>query len=60
VEVVAEDLSAHLLAHPTNVAFLGDSLVTANLGRWHLTRIEVGRRGVPLPPTGGQAAPLAH
>ncbi len=50
VEVVAHDATAHVLAHPTNVAFLGDALITANLGRWHLTRIEVGARGVPLPP----------
>lgn len=50
VEVVGEDVSAHLLAHPTNIAFQGDGLVAANLGRWHLTRIEVGCRGVPLPP----------
>ncbi|MFC7546787.1 SMP-30/gluconolactonase/LRE family protein [Plantactinospora sp. GCM10030261] len=50
VEVVAHDPTAHLLAHPTNVAFHGDALLTANLGRWHLTRIDVGARGVPLPP----------
>jgi sugar lactone lactonase YvrE len=50
VEVVAHDVTAHVLAHPTNLAFLGDALITANLGRWHLTRIEVGARGVPLPP----------
>ena len=50
VELVGEDVSAHLLAHPTNIAFLGDALVAANLGRWHLTRIELGLRGVPLPP----------
>lgn len=51
VEVVAHDPTAHLLAHPTNIAFQDDALVTANLGRWHLTRIDVGARGVPLPPT---------
>jgi sugar lactone lactonase YvrE len=51
VEVVGEDVSAHLLAHPTNIAFHGENLIAANLGRWHLTRLEVGVRGVPLPPT---------
>jgi sugar lactone lactonase YvrE len=50
VSVLGEDVSAHLLAHPTNIAFLGDALISANLGRWHLTRLEVGMRGVPLPP----------
>jgi gluconolactonase len=50
VEVVGEDVSAHLLAHPTNIAFAGDSLIAANHGRWHLTRLEVGTQGVPLPP----------
>jgi sugar lactone lactonase YvrE len=50
VEVVGEDVSAHLLAHPTNVAFQGDALLAANLGRWHITKLEVGLRGVPLPP----------
>ena len=42
VEVVGEDVSAHLLAHPTNVAFQGDALLAANLGRWHITRLEIG------------------
>ena len=50
VDVVGEDLSAHMLAHPTNVAFQGDALLAANLGRWHITKLEVGLRGVPLPP----------
>jgi len=51
VAVVGEDLSAHMLAHPTNIAFKGESLIACNLGRWHLTEIEVGLRGVSLPPT---------
>ena len=50
VSTVAEDPSAHLLAHPTNVAFSGRSLITANLGRWHLTQIDVDLGGAPLPP----------
>lgn len=51
--VFASDPSAHLLAHPTNLAFSGDDLISANLGRWHLTRIHAGVRGLPLPPTAG-------
>jgi sugar lactone lactonase YvrE len=54
VYVVGEDVSAHLLAHPTNIAFQGDALISANLGRWHLTRLEVGMRGLPLPPRPGR------
>ena len=50
VDVVGEDSSAHLLAHPTNIAFQEDSLIAANLGRWHLTRLEVGAQVVPLSP----------
>jgi gluconolactonase len=43
------DPEAHLLCHPTNCAFRGDELLTANLGRWHITRIRVGVEGRPLP-----------
>jgi gluconolactonase len=55
VSVVADDPTAHTLCHPTNVAFAGDALIRANLGRWHLTRIEVGLRGLPLPPARREA-----
>jgi gluconolactonase len=52
VTIVAEDPQGTLLAAPTNVVFVGpgrDRLITANLGRWHLTSIvEHGLRGVPL------------
>lgn len=41
VELVAHDESAHVLCHPTNVAFRGHELVCSNLGRWHLTGIKV-------------------
>jgi gluconolactonase len=54
VGVVLHDPQAHLLCHPTNVAFLGTELIAANLGRWHLTAIETGTRGVPLPPGGAR------
>lgn len=50
VHVLGADVSAHMLAHPTNIAFHGTDLISANLGRWHLTRLEVGMRGAPLPP----------
>jgi sugar lactone lactonase YvrE len=50
VGVVASDPDAHLLCHPTNLAFLGTDLIVANLGRWHLTTIDAGVQGVPLPP----------
>jgi gluconolactonase len=50
VETVFHDITAHTLAHPTNVAFAGTTLITANLGRWHLTAIDLGVGGVPLPP----------
>ena len=49
VETLFHDLSAHTLAHPTNVAFRGTTMFTSNLGRWHLTRLEVGIEGAPLP-----------
>jgi gluconolactonase len=49
VDVLYRDVTAHTLAHPTNVAFRGTTLFTANLGRWHLTRIEVGVEGLRLP-----------
>jgi sugar lactone lactonase YvrE len=48
VTTVLADRSAHLLCHPTNVAFRGSELFTANLGRWHITVID----GVLLGPAG--------
>jgi gluconolactonase len=48
---VAEDPQGTLLAAPTNIVFVGeqrDRLVSANLGRWHLTIIDAGLRGAPL------------
>jgi gluconolactonase len=50
VTVLYHDVEAHLLAHPTNLAFTGTSIVAANLGRWHLTVIDAGVAGAPLPP----------
>lgn len=51
VSVLVDDWEAHLLANPTNIAFGGpgfDELYAANLGRWHLTRIKLNARGLPL------------
>jgi gluconolactonase len=48
-EVAAEDPQGTLLAAPTNVCFVGpdlDRVVSANLGRWHLTLLDLGIRGV--------------
>ena len=50
-EVFVDDWEAHTLCNPTNVAFGGpgfDQLFAANLGRWHVARIEAGVKGAPL------------
>jgi hypothetical protein len=39
LELLYYDEEAHMLCHPTNCAFRGNDLFTANLGRWHITRI---------------------
>ncbi|MEY3369207.1 MAG: hypothetical protein RI973_2362 [Bacteroidota bacterium] len=46
-----DDWDGHTLSNPTNIAFGGpgmDQLFTANLGRWHVTRINAGVKGLPL------------
>lgn len=51
VELLLNDWEAHTLSNPTNIAFGGphfDQLFTTNLGRWHLTRIDLGIKGAPL------------
>jgi gluconolactonase len=48
LEVVAQDPQGTLLAAPTNVCFAGDRVVSANLGRRHLTELDLGLRGAPL------------
>ncbi len=45
---ISRSPTAHLFAHPTNVAFDGPVLYTANLGRWHITRIDTDTSGTPL------------
>lgn len=48
LQLLIDDPDAHTLCHPTNCAFRGTDLFTANLGRWHITRIPVGIEGAPL------------
>jgi sugar lactone lactonase YvrE len=48
LELLFDDPEAHMLCHPTNCAFRGEDLFTSNLGRWHITKIEVGIPGAPL------------
>lgn len=44
-----DDPLAHTMCHPTNIAFRGSTLFTANLGRWHITAIETQTTGLRLP-----------
>lgn len=49
--LLVEDWEAHTLSNPTNIAFGGenmDQLFTANLGRWHINKIDLGIKGLPL------------
>ena len=51
VDILAEDFEGTLIAAPTNIAFCGpdrDVLLGANIGRWHITRYEVGATGHKL------------
>jgi sugar lactone lactonase YvrE len=41
LELLIEDDAATIIAHPTNIAFKGDKLYTANLGRWHIAEIDL-------------------
>lgn len=49
LELLIWDPEAHTFCHPTNCAFRGTDLFTANLGRWHITRVPVGVQGLTLP-----------
>lgn len=49
LRLLIDDEEAHTFCHPTNCAFRGDELFTANLGRNHITRVAVGIAGLPLP-----------
>lgn len=51
VSVLVDDWEAHTLSNPTNIAFGGknlDQLFVANIGRWHISKIDLGERGLPL------------
>ena len=48
LSLLYDDPDAHMLCHPTNCAFRGTDLYTSNLGRWHITKLEVGKHGAPL------------
>lgn len=39
--VLIRDDDAIMLAHPTNIAFRGSTAFCANLGRWHITAVEL-------------------
>lgn len=41
LELLIEDPMATTLCHPTNIALTGGRMITANLGRWHLTEIDL-------------------
>ncbi len=48
VDLLIDDPDAHTLCHPTNCAFRGTELFISNLGRWHITQIDVGVEGLAL------------
>jgi gluconolactonase len=48
VERLIRDEEAHLLCHPTNLAFRSSTLFTSNLGRWHITAVDTGVEGLQL------------
>ena len=51
VSLLIDDWEAHTLSNPTNIAFGGknfDQLFSANLGRWHISRIDLQTKGMKL------------
>jgi len=51
LEILANDPQGVALAAPTNVVFTGEglrTLVVPNLGRWNLSRADLGVAGIPL------------
>jgi sugar lactone lactonase YvrE len=49
--LLVDDWEAHTLSNPTNMAFGGsdfDQLYVSNLGRWHILKIDYGKKGMPL------------
>jgi sugar lactone lactonase YvrE len=48
VEILIEDPYHDIMRYPTNCAFRGIELFIANLGGWHITRVEGDTPGHPL------------
>jgi len=51
VSLLINDWEAHTLSNPTNIAFGGknfDQLYSANLGRWHVSKIDLQVKGLKL------------
>lgn len=51
LQLLAEDYEGTVIAAPTNIAFCGanrDLLLSANIGRWHLTRYDLKAVGMKL------------
>jgi sugar lactone lactonase YvrE len=51
VSILVDDWEAHTISNPTNLAFGGknfDALFTANLGRWHISKMQLNIKGLKL------------
>ena len=51
VSILVDDWEAHTISNPTNLAFGGkqfNELYTANLGRWHISKINLAVQGLKL------------
>jgi gluconolactonase len=51
ISVLLDDWEAHTISNPTNIAFGGenfDQLFVANIGRWHVSQIDLGIKGLKL------------
>lgn len=43
LDILIDDPAAMTLCHPANVALRGDTMFASNLGRWHVTSIDLDR-----------------
>jgi len=51
LEILADDYAGTAIAAPTNIAFCGpdrDLFLSANLGRWHISKYDLNKTGMPL------------
>jgi gluconolactonase len=51
ISLLVDDWEAHTLSNPTNIAFGGknfDELYAANLGRWHISKVNIGVKGMKM------------